>query len=73
MAEESGTSAAVSGRAGSELRWFVDPLDGTVNYLYRLPLWGVSVAAEVDGVTEVGVVIAPELGMASVAIRGAGA
>ena len=68
LGEEGGEREGTSG-----VRWVVDPLDGTVNYLYRLPLWGVSVAAEVDGVTEVGVVIAPELGMASVAIRGAGA
>ena len=31
------------------VRWIVDPLDGTVNYLYGLPSWAVSIAAEVDG------------------------
>jgi myo-inositol-1(or 4)-monophosphatase len=31
---------------GSGLRWVVDPLDGTVNYLYGLPGWAVSVACE---------------------------
>jgi len=31
---------------GSELRWVVDPLDGTVNYLYGLPTFVVSVACE---------------------------
>lgn len=32
------------GRTG--LRWVVDPLDGTVNYLYGVPLWSVSIAVE---------------------------
>lgn len=68
LGEEGGERPGTSG-----IRWVVDPLDGTVNYLYRLPMWGVSIAAEVDGVAEVGVVIAPELHLASVAIRGGGA
>jgi myo-inositol-1(or 4)-monophosphatase len=33
--------------AGAPVRWVVDPLDGTVNYLYGLPDWAVSIAAEV--------------------------
>ena len=60
-------------RAGSTgVRWIVDPLDGTVNYLYGLPNWGVSIAAEVDGRVEVGVVDAPVLGETYVAVRGQG-
>lgn len=57
------------------IRWVVDPLDGTVNYLYRIPHWGVSVAAEDDdlGVTVVGVVITPETGEGFVGIHGRGA
>ncbi len=31
------------------MRWLVDPLDGTVNFLYGLPVFAVSIAAEVDG------------------------
>ncbi|GAC1381493.1 MAG: inositol monophosphatase family protein [Acidimicrobiales bacterium] len=38
------------------VRWIVDPLDGTTNYLYGLPAWCVSVAAEVDGVVVAGAV-----------------
>ncbi len=30
--------------AASPLRWFVDPLDGTTNYVHGLPGWGVSIA-----------------------------
>ena len=57
----------------SSVRWIVDPLDGTVNYTYRIPAWGVSIAAEVDGVVQVGVVVLPALRSASIAIRGVGA
>jgi myo-inositol-1(or 4)-monophosphatase len=46
------------GRPGS-VRWIVDPLDGTVNYLYGLPDWAVSVAAEVDGTVVAGAVFVP--------------
>jgi fructose-1,6-bisphosphatase/inositol monophosphatase family enzyme len=35
--------------SGAEVRWVVDPLDGTVNYLYGLSEWAVSIAAEVNG------------------------
>lgn len=57
------------------IRWVVDPLDGTVNYLYRIPLWGVSVAAEDDVVGEavVGVINTPESGEGFIGIRGRGA
>ncbi|MCZ7376110.1 inositol monophosphatase family protein [Micromonospora sp. WMMC250] len=38
------------------VRWIVDPIDGTVNYLYGLAHSAVSLAAEVDGVVVAGVV-----------------
>ena len=41
----------------SGVRWIVDPIDGTVNFLYNLPEFAVSIAVEVDGVTVAGVVI----------------
>lgn len=44
---------------GAAVRWIVDPLDGTVNYLYGLPDWAVSVAAEVFGVVLAGAVCVP--------------
>ena len=34
---------------GTGVRWIVDPIDGTVNYVYGLPHYAVSIAAEVDG------------------------
>ena len=42
---------APASRARSGVRWVIDPLDGTVNYLYGLPTWAVSIAAEQDGET----------------------
>jgi myo-inositol-1(or 4)-monophosphatase len=39
LGEESGAEAGTSG-----LTWVVDPIDGTVNYLYDLPNWSVSIA-----------------------------
>lgn len=68
MGEEGGA------RPGStDVRWIVDPLDGTVNYLYRLPMWGVSVAVEVAGEIAVGVISAPDLDEDYIAVRGQGA
>jgi myo-inositol-1(or 4)-monophosphatase len=47
-------------RAGtSGLRWVVDPIDGTVNYLYGIPQWAVSIGIEVDGSAVAGVVFDP--------------
>jgi myo-inositol-1(or 4)-monophosphatase len=44
---------------GAAVRWIVDPLDGTVNYLYGLPDWAVSIAAEVAGTVVAGAVCMP--------------
>lgn len=57
----------------SGVRWIVDPIDGTVNYLYGLPDWAVSIAAEVDGEVVAGVVINGSSGVEYAAARGAGA
>ncbi|MEU7000585.1 inositol monophosphatase family protein [Nonomuraea sp. NPDC046570] len=40
----------------SSVRWIVDPIDGTVNFLYGLPEWAVSIAVEVDGQVVAGAV-----------------
>lgn len=57
----------------SGVRWVIDPIDGTVNYLYRLPIWAVCVGAELDGEPVVGVVAVPELGVTYWGAEGAGA
>jgi myo-inositol-1(or 4)-monophosphatase len=45
----------VAGTSG--VRWVVDPIDGTVNFLYGIPQYAVSIAAEVDGEVVAGVVV----------------
>lgn len=61
-------------RAGtSGVRWVVDPLDGTVNYLYDLGGWAVSIGAELDGEPLLGVVQVPSAGETFAAVRGEGA
>lgn len=55
------------------VRWIVDPLDGTTNYLYGLASWCVAVGVELDGVPVIGVVRAPALSERYVGIAGAGA
>jgi fructose-1,6-bisphosphatase/inositol monophosphatase family enzyme len=55
------------------VRWVVDPLDGTVNYLYGLHDWAVSIAAEVDGTVVAGVVEVPRRGETFTAVAGRGA
>jgi myo-inositol-1(or 4)-monophosphatase len=64
-------SPATSG--GTGVRWLIDPLDGTVNYLYGLPSYSVSIAAEVDGELTAGVVLDVERRVEYVATRGGGA
>ncbi|MFD3675583.1 inositol monophosphatase family protein [Streptomyces sp. NPDC058613] len=63
--------ADVQGTSG--VRWVVDPLDGTVNYLYGLPDWSVSIAAEYRGETVVGIVAVPMRGETFHALLGGGA
>src|SRR5436305_5685130 len=57
----------------ARVRWIVDPLDGTVNYLYGLRDWAVSIAAEVDGTVVAGVVEVPRHGETFTAVAGQGA
>lgn len=59
--------------AGALVRWIVDPLDGTVNYLYGLPDWSVSIAAEVAGEVVAGAVCAPRRDAMYWALAGGGA
>jgi myo-inositol-1(or 4)-monophosphatase len=62
VAEESGTHAARSGPGNAppgERTWFVDPLDGTVNYAHGIPFFSVSIGLVVNGRPAVGVVLDP--------------
>src|SRR5271154_1714231 len=57
---------AVTGNPNADVRWVVDPLDGTVNYFYGIPHYAVSIAAQErrgpdQWETVLGVVLAPEI------------
>jgi myo-inositol-1(or 4)-monophosphatase len=73
LGEEGGLSESTGADGESNVRWIVDPLDGTVNYLYGLPDFAVSIAAEVGGAIVAGVVHAPDRGEVFTAIAGQGA
>jgi myo-inositol-1(or 4)-monophosphatase len=70
---------AIVGEEGEDLpgtsgvSWIVDPIDGTVNYLYGLPHYAVSIAAAVDGQVVAGVVHSPATGLEYAAHAGGGA
>lgn len=68
-----GEEGQASRRGTSGVRWVVDPLDGTVNFLYDRTEWSVSIAAEDDAGTLVGVVYQPRTSETYVASRGGGA
>ncbi|MFW6641132.1 inositol monophosphatase family protein [Nocardiopsis algeriensis] len=68
LGEEDGDTAGSSG-----VRWVVDPIDGTVNYLYGQLDWAVAIAAEIDGVAVAAAVNVPRRGEMYEAVRGGGA
>lgn len=68
FAEESGRHSS-----GSEYLWLIDPLDGTTNYAHAYPFFSVSIALEVRGVLEVGLVYDPVKDELFTAERGKGA
>lgn len=68
IGEEGASRPSTSG-----ITWVIDPVDGTVNYLYGLPGWNISIAAK-DGIGPlVGVVHAPTINGTWTGIRGGGA
>jgi myo-inositol-1(or 4)-monophosphatase len=78
LGEEGGQ---VDGVVDAPVRWVVDPLDGTVNYLYGLHDWAVSIAAEAEWAADgdvgrkivAGAVYVPMRGELFTAVRGEGA
>jgi myo-inositol-1(or 4)-monophosphatase len=63
--------ASREGTAG--VTWVIDPIDGTVNYLYEIPSYAVSVAARVGGEVVAGAVVNPASGETWTATLGGGA
>ena len=68
LAEEGGRAESSTG-----YRWIIDPLDGTINFLFRIPVWGVSIAVEDQSGGVVGVVHDPNRDETFTARRGEGA
>jgi histidinol-phosphatase len=68
VGEEYGEDAAAA-----RIRWYIDPIDGTHNFIRGVPLFGTLLAVEVDGELQVGVISAPALGERWHAARGLGA
>ena len=69
LAEESGHSEEKE----SNVRWIIDPLDGTMNFAHHIPMFCVSIAAMVGSKVEVGVIYDPLLQELFVAEKGFGA
>ncbi|MGI8903206.1 MAG: inositol monophosphatase family protein [Solirubrobacteraceae bacterium] len=63
LAEEGGATD------GGALRWVVDPLDGTINFLFGIPVFAVSIACEDESGTLAGVVLDPSRGECFAATR----
>ncbi|HEX7404455.1 MAG TPA: inositol monophosphatase family protein [Candidatus Nanopelagicaceae bacterium] len=68
IAEEGASRLSQSG-----ITWVIDPIDGTVNYLYGLPGWNISIAAKDSQGPLVGVVHAPTINSTWTGVRGGGA
>jgi myo-inositol-1(or 4)-monophosphatase len=69
-----GSGAAEAGNGGSgALTWIVDPLDGTVNFLFGIPVWSVSIAVEDRDGAVAGVVFDPNRDEMFTATRDGGA
>lgn len=61
-------------RIGSSgVRWLIDPIDGTTNYVYNVPAYSISIAAEYDGDLLVAVVFEPKSRQCYHAVAGRGA
>ncbi|HEY8407652.1 MAG TPA: inositol monophosphatase family protein [Gaiellaceae bacterium] len=61
------------GDEGGDVRWILDPIDGTKNFSRGIPVWASLIALERDGVVVCGVASAPALGHRWWAARGEGA
>lgn len=74
VAEESMESKVNEGiDPGTGRRWYIDPLDGTTNYIHAYPMFAASIALEVDGEVDVGVTFDPMRDEMFHAVRGGGA
>jgi myo-inositol-1(or 4)-monophosphatase len=56
LGEEGGGPVHASDTDADAVTWVLDPIDGTVNFVYGIPAYAVSIAAQVDGVSVAGAV-----------------
>jgi myo-inositol-1(or 4)-monophosphatase len=56
LGEEGGGPANPAATLADAVTWVLDPIDGTVNFVYGIPAYAVSVAAQIDGVSVAGAV-----------------
>src|SRR5882672_7820547 len=61
------------GDEGGDVRWILDPIDGTKNFSRGIPVWATLIALEREGRVVCGVASAPALGYRWWAARGEGA
>jgi len=76
MVAEESPNATFGGGGGSHETgavFYVDPVDGTLNFVHGVPFFAVSIGCWVDGVPEAGVVLNPLSGDLYTAVRGSGA
>ena len=69
LSEESG----LSGNEASDYLWVIDPLDGTNNFIHGVPHYCISIALQIRGKVELGVIYNPNLNQLFTASRGDGA
>lgn len=67
-----GEEGGAAGHDRAAVRWLLDPIDGTVNFMLGLPQYAVSIAAELDGVLVAACVLNPVSGDLFRATRGQG-
>jgi myo-inositol-1(or 4)-monophosphatase len=70
LAEESGEQHK---KKDAEVVWIIDPLDGTVNFAHRIPLFSISIGVVIKGVVQTGVVYNPMVHELFLAAKGKGA
>ena len=68
-----GEEGALRGEEDSEVRWIVDPLDGTFNFIRSIPHFAISIAVEVKGEVRYGVIYDPVRDELFTAVKGSGA
>jgi len=70
LGEESGESKSTE---NSDFQWVIDPIDGTTNFIRKIPHWAISIACKHKGRTQIGVVYDPSKGELFTAVQGRGA